>query len=105
MRAAVESAIRFEFEADFPDRAVLLLEHGHHILLAEAKRYQAEQRVFRQHRRPLSGIGHEEPARTAERGLGMAHKALVGIVARAKAVGIGVELREYRIEFAQPHDR
>src|SRR5258707_14954797 len=35
----------------------------------------------------------------------MANKALVGIVARAQAVGIGMELREYRIELAQADNR
>jgi len=34
----------------------------------------------------------------------MANEALVGIVTRAEAVGIGVELRENRVKLAQPHD-
>src|SRR5713101_4879596 len=104
MDAPVARAVRLEFEADFPDRAVLLFEHEHHVLLAEAIWHQPEHRVFRQHRRPLARIGDEEPARAAECRLGMAQEALVGIVARAQAVGIGVELREYRIELAQAHD-
>jgi hypothetical protein len=105
MHAPVARAVGLVFEADFPNRAVLLFEHRHHILLAKAKRHQAEQRVFWQHRYRLAGIGNEEPARAAERRLGMAQEALVGIVARAQTVGIGVELREYRIELPQPCDR
>src|SRR5260370_15376076 len=91
MHAAIARAVRLELEADFPDRAVLLFERGHHILLAEAKRHQMEQRVFGQRRRPLSGIGDDEAARTAQGRLGMANKALVGIVAGrpARVIGYG----------------
>ena len=42
MHAPVARAVRIEFEPDFPDRAVLLFERGHHVLLAKAKRHQPE---------------------------------------------------------------
>src|SRR6266849_10173144 len=105
MHAAVARAVRIELEANFPYRAVLLFEHGHHVLLAEPMRHQAEQGVFRHHWRPLSGIGDDEAARTAQGRLGVTDEALIGIVTRAQPVGISVELREYRIELAQSHDR
>jgi hypothetical protein len=34
----------------------------------------------------------------------MAQQALVGIVPGTQAIGVGMELREYRIELAQAHD-
>src|SRR5215470_3449628 len=34
----------------------------------------------------------------------MAQEALVGVVPRTQAIGVGMELREYRIELAQAHD-
>src|SRR5215475_245863 len=98
MHAAVAGTVLIELEADFPDRPVLLFERGHRVLLAETQRHQAEQRVFRHLRRALAGIWDEEAARAAERRLGMAQQALVGVMAGAETVGIGVELRENRVE-------
>src|SRR5258707_6021569 len=100
MHTAVARAVRIELEADFPDGAVLLFKCGHHILLAEAKRHQPEERVFRQHWCPLSGIGDDESARAAQGRLGVTDEALIGIVTRSEAVGIGVELRENRVKLA-----
>jgi hypothetical protein len=105
MHAAVAGAVGLVFEADFPDRAVLLFEDGNHVLLAEAIWHQPEHRVFRQHRRPLSGIWHDKSAGTAEGRLGVAQEALVGVVTRAEAVGVGMELRKYGIELAHSRDR
>src|SRR5258707_15735544 len=89
MHAPVARAVGLVFEADFPNRAVLLFEHRHHILLAKAKRHQAEQRVFWQHRYRLAGIGNEEPARAAERRLGMAQEALSALGRAPRPLGLG----------------
>src|SRR5262249_25525585 len=104
MDAAIGRAVGIVFEADLPDRAVLLLERRHHISFAEAVGHQAKQRVFRWLRRALAGIGDDEAARAAQGRLGMAQQALVGIVPGTEAIGVGVELREYRIELAEPGD-
>jgi hypothetical protein len=62
MHAAVACAVGMVFETDLPDRAELFLEHRDGILLAEALGNQAVQGIFRQHRRPLAGIGDQEAA-------------------------------------------
>ncbi len=105
MHAAVARAVGLVLETNFPDRAGLLFERGDDVLLAEAIRHQPEHWVFRLHRRALSGIGDEKSARATQRRLGVAKEALVSIVMRTKPIGVGVELREYRIKFAHAHDR
>src|SRR6516164_845069 len=100
MHAAVARAVGVEFEADFPDRAELLFEHGHHIPLAEAIGHQPEQRIFGRHRCALPGIGDDESARTAQGRLSMAYKTLIGIVTRAQPIGISMKLRENWVKLA-----
>ena len=52
----------------------------------------------------MSGIGHQEAARAAQRRLGVAGEALIGIVAGAQPVRIGMELRKHRVELAGARD-
>jgi hypothetical protein len=63
-------------------------------------RHQPEHRIFRLQRRAPSGIWHEKAPGASQDRLGVAQKALIGIVTGAEAVGVGMELRKEGIEFA-----
>src|SRR5258708_26283422 len=99
VHATVPGTVGFVFETYFTDGFILLLERRDDVLLSEAERHQSKQRVFGRRCCPLPGIGYQEATRTTERGLRMASEALVGIVAGSQSIGIGVELREHRVEF------
>src|SRR5215831_8751174 len=105
MNAAIARTVGLVLETYLANRAVLRLERRDNVLLAEAQRNQPKLRVFRRQRLCVSRIRHEEPTRSTQRRLSMAGEALIGVVAGAQSIGIGVQLREGRIELAEARDR
>ena len=105
MYAAITRAVGFVLKANLPDRSELLFEGWDDVLFSKAMRDKPEHRVLRQHRIGAAGVGHDEPARSAQGRLGMTQKALVGIVPRAEAIGIGVELGEEGVQLSLAYYR
>src|SRR5579864_7102202 len=105
MYAAVGSAVGFVFEAHLPDRTELTLKTWDDVLPPIPVRHQAELRILGLVGSRVAAIRNDEATRSSEHRLRVAGKALIRIVPRSQSVGIGVELGEHRIEFAQTSDR
>src|SRR5713101_140517 len=105
MYSAIRCAIGLVFESHFPNRTELMLKTRDDVLPPIPVRHQAELGILRLMGTLVAGIGNDEAARSSEHRLRVAGKALIGVVPRAQAVGIGVELGEHRVELAQTSDR
>src|SRR5260370_27973794 len=105
MDSAIGCAVGFVFESHFPNRTELMLKTWDDVLPPIPVWHQAELWILRLMGSLVARIGNDEAARSSEHGLRVAGKALIGVVPRAQTVGIGVELGEHRVEFAQTGDR
>src|SRR6202035_2508231 len=101
----IYGAVGLIHESHFPDLTELMLKTWDDVLSPIPVRHQAELGILRLMGSLVAGIGNDEAARSSEHGLRVAGKALIGVVARAQTAGIGVELGERGVEFAQTDDR
>src|SRR4249920_1645194 len=101
MDSTVRSAVGLAFEAYFANRTKPMFEAGNNVLSAIPMRHQVKLRVLSLLWLLATGIRNEEATRSSEHRLCMAGKALIRIVPGSQAVGVGVELGKYRIEFSQ----
>src|SRR5512133_1828097 len=100
MHTAVSSAVRLVFEAHFADGAELVFKTRNRVLAAVAVRDQAKLGILGGPGSFVAGVGNEEASRASQGRLRVTGKTLVGVVAGAKSVGVGMELGENRVEFA-----
>ena len=101
MDSTVRGAVGFAFEAHFANRTKAMFEAWYNVLPAIPMWHQVKLRVFSLLWLLATRIRNEKAARSAEHRLCMAGKALIGIVPRSQAVGVGMELGKHRIEFSQ----
>jgi hypothetical protein len=100
MDATVSRSVGTQLESHLTDRPVLFLKSGHRIQPPKAMRDQTELGILSGLRYRIAGVGNNKTTRPAQHRVSMTNKTLISVMTCSQSVGVGMNLRKVRIEFA-----